>query len=252
MVKEYRIGQLTLGTTPRVVGTLSTRESLPSAYPTDDYTCDVVEVRLDKIGPGTRGWMKDCQAMEAAGFPVVLTLRLADEGGKWKEADEKRQPILSAAMESLASIDVELKSKLCVPLCRQAQELGKCIIVSTHNFKRTPGFRDLKGVLDRILDIPCAIPKISTMIAEDADVRTLRRLLETDSPRPVCIVGMGSKGTKTRVLFPSLGSCLAYGYLDSPCAPGQLPSSMLIQYMRQLLPEYNQDVIIRKEIMEFV
>ena len=231
-MKDFRIGQLTLGTTPRVVGTLSTHDLFPSAYPTDDYACDVVEVRLDEIDPNTHGWIKDCQAIEAAGFPVVLTLRLASEGGKWKESDEKREPILLAAQESLACIDVELTSKLCVPLCRQAQKLEKCIIVSSHNFKRTPDFGELKDALDRILDIPCAIPKISTMIIEDADVGTLRRLLETANSRPVCIIGMGSRGTKTRVLFPSLGSCLAYGYLDSPNAPGQLPSSILIQYMQ--------------------
>jgi len=251
-MKDYLIGQLTIGTPPRVVGTISTRESLRSVDPTDDYACDVVEVRLDEIGSDTHGWMKDCQAIEAAGFPVILTLRLAGEGGKWSETDEKREPILSAAMESLACVDVELTSKLCASLCRQAQELKKSIIVSSHNFQRTPSYDELKEVLDRILDIPFAIPKISTMVVDDADVSTLMRLIETNNQRPICIIGMGSKGTKTRVLFPSIGSCLAYGYLDSPSAPGQLPSSMLIQYMRQLLPAYNQDVIIRKEIMECV
>jgi len=251
-MKDYRIGPLTIGTPPRVVGTLSARESLHSACPTDDYTCDVVEVRLDGIGSDTHGWMKDCQAIEAAGLPVILTLRLASQGGKWSESDEKREPILSAGIESLACIDVELTSKLRASLCRQAQELGKCIIVSYHNFQRTPKFAELKDVLDRILDIPFAIPKISTMIVNDGDVGILMKLMETNNPRPVCIIGMGSQGTKTRVLFPSLGSCLTYGYIDSSSAPGQLPSSVLIQHMRQLLPQYNQDVIIRKEIMECV
>ena len=251
-MKNYRIGQLTLGTLPRVVGTLSTHDFLPSEYRTNDYSCDVVEVRLDEVSPNTHEWMKNCQAIEAAGFPVIVTFRLANEGGKWQEPDEKRESILSTAIENLACIDIELTSKLCVPLCRQAQELGKCIIVSYHNFERTPDFSELKDVLDRILDIPCAIPKISTMVIENADVNTLKKLLETANLRPVCIIGMGSKGTKTRVFFPFLGSCLTYGYLDSPIAPGQLPSSTLIQYMRQLLPEYNQDMVIRKKIMECI
>ena len=244
-MKDYSIGKLTLGTPPRVVGIISQRNSLPSACPTGDYACDVVEVRLDAIGSDAKGWMKDCKAIEASGFPVILTLRLANEGGKWNESDKKREPILSAALENLGCIDVEFKSKLCVPLSRKAKKLGKCIIVSSHNFEFTPDFDDLKNILDRILEIPCAIPKISTMINKRADVVTLMRLLETAQPRPVCIIGMGSKGTKSRILFPSVGSCLAYGYLDSPNAPGQLSSSMLRKHLRQLLPAYNQDVIIR-------
>lgn len=246
---DYRIGQLALGAIPRVVGTLTSRESLPSAYPTGDYACDVVEVRLDEIDSNACEWVKESLAIEAAGFPVVLTLRLASEGGKWRAPDAQRLPILSAALDRLTCIDVEWQSELCVPLCRQAQELGKNIIVSYHNFEQTPVFGELKGVLDRIMDIPCAIPKISTMVTGEGDVRTLIRLLETAHSRPACMIGMGSKGTKSRVVLPCLGSCLAYGYHDSPSAPGQLSASTLVEFMGQLLPEYHQDVMLRKDIM---
>ncbi|MEK7270266.1 MAG: type I 3-dehydroquinate dehydratase [Planctomycetota bacterium] len=251
-MKDCRIGPLAIGTPPRVVGTLSVRDSLRSACPEHDYACDVVEVRLDEMGSDTPGWLRDCKAIEAAGYPVILTLRLAIEGGKWSQPDEKREDVLAAALDSLACIDVELTSKLCPSLCRQARELKKYIIVSSHDFQRTPTLATLKDVLHRILEIPFAIPKISTMVTDDGDVDTLMKLVELRDIGPACIIGMGSKGTRTRVLFPVLGSCLAYGYIDSPSAPGQLPASILTQQIRQLLPRYNQDMIIRKEIMECV
>lgn len=249
---DRRIGKLTLGSLPRVVGTLATHHSLDSVASMSESSCDVVEVRLDEIGPKTNGWLKKCLAIEAMGFPVLLTLRLASEGGKWKGGDRERAAILSSALDCLSCIDVEATSELRTELSAQAQDLKKSIVVSYHNFEQTPSFEQLKEILGEILEIPCAIPKISTMVNRVEDITTLRKLLDLEIQCPICIIGMGSEGTSTRVLFPSLGSCLTYGYLDSPSAPGQLPASRLIEHLRQLFPKYNEDVIIRKKILEFV
>ena len=43
---------------------------------------------------------------------------------------------------------------------------------------------------------------------------------------------MGPLGPQTRIDFPKLGSCLTYGYLDAPVAPGQVSAREL---MRQLM-----------------
>jgi 3-dehydroquinate dehydratase-1 len=106
------------------------------------------------------------------------------------------------------------------------------VVVSSHNFKLTPDYDELKGILDKILEIPNAIPKITTMINDEADVAVLSKLLECAKVRPICVIGMGPKGTRTRTLFPSLGGCLAYGYLDVPSAPGQLSARQLVQVLR--------------------
>ena len=42
---------------------------------------------------------------------------------------------------------------------------------------------------------------------------------------------MGLLGPQTRVDFPKLGSCLTYGYLDTPVATGQVSAREL---MRQI------------------
>ena len=47
----------------------------------------------------------------------------------------------------------------------------------------------------------------------------------------VCVIGMGPKWTHTRVLFPKLGSCLAYGYLDHATAPGQMSAAELTRQL---------------------
>jgi 3-dehydroquinate dehydratase len=50
---------------------------------------------------------------------------------------------------------------------------------------------------------------------------------------------MGALGKQTRTAFPKLGSCLTYGYLDKPAAPGQLAAAALVRRLKKLLPGYN-------------
>ena len=49
----------------------------------------------------------------------------------------------------------------------------------------------------------------------------------------LCVIGMGPDWAHTRVLFPQLGSCLTYGYLDKPTAPGQFSAAELTEKLQQ-------------------
>jgi 3-dehydroquinate dehydratase len=40
---------------------------------------------------------------------------------------------------------------------------------------------------------------------------------------------MGQAWSETRVEFATLGSCLTYGYLDKPTAPGQMSATELLR-----------------------
>jgi 3-dehydroquinate dehydratase-1 len=66
-----------------------------------------------------------------------------------------------------------------------------------------------------------------------ADEDTLRSLLGRKWKRPLCIIGMGTAWTHTRASFPLLGSCLTYGYLDKPAAPGQIAVADLTRRLRE-------------------
>jgi 3-dehydroquinate dehydratase I len=239
-MQKFTIGKLKIGSVPRVVGTLSEKTAFFSLDSRKPAECDIIEARLDMIGADAHGWMERCRALESAGRPVLLTLRLVADGGKWTAPDKERESIFTKALENLSCIDVEMNSALCRGLCRKAEEMNKKVVVSWHDFKKTPGGRELKERLKRMLANACAIPKIATMINRPADIRTLLDLLEVEPDRPVCIIGMGSRGIKTRVAFPCVGSCLAYGYLDSSVAPGQLSSSELANLLRKLIPEYGK------------
>lgn len=224
-----RIGNLEAGARPLVVGTLTMRSSLPALGAVTPFTCDIVEVRLDLIGADTPDWIGKCRAIEAAGQPVLLTLRLAAEGGKWRGPDAGREPLLRSALSAVSCIDVELQSGIRQALVAQAETLGKTVVMSYHNFEKTPSLAELEDIMQRMGASQAVIPKISTMVTSDADVETLLALLRRHRDRPVCVIGMGESVAETRVLFPKSGSCLTYGYLDASAAPGQLSAAVLMQ-----------------------
>jgi 3-dehydroquinate dehydratase-1 len=216
--------KLSLDAGPLVVGTLSSLEgNVPLAG-------DIVEVRLDQTGCPA-DWLERCQAIEARGKPVLLTVRLRSEGGAWPEDDEARLKIYEAGLAALAAVDLELSSVICAAVAKQAAKLGKVCLVSHHDFAKTPPLAELESVVQKAQQYGGAA-KVATMIRSEADVEILRALLARKWPRPLCVIGMGEAWKQTRVLFPKLGSCLSYGYLDKPTAPGQVSAAELIRLLR--------------------
>ena len=243
------LGDLQLGEIPHVVGTISSLKSLNNFAASKADICDIVEVRLDEIGAQS-AWMEGCKEIEALGMPVILTLRLQSEGGKWIQKDELRMPIFEEALNNLSAVDVEYGSDLMIKVSELAQTLKKSVVVSYHDFDKTPTFDELKEIACKSSQ-HASLVKISAMAKTGQDVITLQRLLECDFGVPLCVIGMGSAATKTRITFPTMGSCLTYGYLDIPSAPGQLSARALNEQLRSILPDYNQQFIIKKQILEY-
>src|SRR6266446_1566880 len=124
-------GTLQIGPIPRVVGTLSSYDSLARFTSLTDKVCDIVEVRLDHVGT-SNDWLNQSKSIEASRTPVVLTLRSASEGGKSHLEDSQRKAIFDTALPFLSAIDVEFKSGLAHSLYTASKALGKAVIVSFH------------------------------------------------------------------------------------------------------------------------
>ena len=228
---------MTVGGTVRVVGSVSQEGTLARLAARTEQDCDVVEVRVDLIGAYAPHslhaepiWLKHAQAIEARGVPVVVTARLFAEGGKWQQPDELRLPLFQDALARVAAVDIELRSAILEQVTELTRQQKKALIVSHHDFGRTPPLEELRVIVDRASRFG-TIVKVATMVKTEAELETLRALLAEKRPSPLCVLGMGPLGLQTRVEFPKIGSCLTYGYLDQPVAPGQVPAREL---MRQL------------------
>ncbi|MDI6752100.1 MAG: type I 3-dehydroquinate dehydratase, partial [bacterium] len=71
------------------------------------------------------------------------------------------------------------------------------------------------------------ITKIATFIKNREDLARLLLLTNNYKALPIITIGMGKIGMISRVIAPIFGSCLAYGYINKPQAPGQMKVSAL-------------------------
>ena len=216
---------LAVGAAPRVVGTLCSLERRGELFG------DIVEVRLDKIRYGA-DWLDRCVALQSGGKPVLLTVRLGAEGGGWEADDQERLELYRKGVRELAAVDVELRSVICRKVAREAARLQKASVISYHDFAKTPPLRELCAIVKEAHQIG-SIAKVSTLIQRESDVEVLRSLLRRRWARPLCVIGMGRAWTKTRISFATRGSCLTYGYIDKPTAPGQMSAAELVRRLRR-------------------
>jgi len=226
--RKLQFGPVPVGDIPRVVGTISSFEALRRLASGARLPCDIAEIRLDLIGPEHDDWMELCRRIEAAGTPALLTLRTAEEGGKSTASLDERLEITRRALPHVSALDVEHQRAGAAEFAAEARRQAKPIVASYHDFQRTPAAGELLAVIDSAAAYADVV-KISTFVNTAADIGVLRGLLVRRDKIPLCIIGMGPLGTITRTEFPRLGSCLTYGYLDAPAAPGQLSAEELLK-----------------------
>ena len=227
------IEALQLGRVPRVVGTIITADFLQrwGANPTP-LRCDLVELRLDGFSD-CADWIRIGKQIEHQGKPVVVTLRLKNEGGKWGGGDLERWPLLEPAIRNFSGVDVEVRSELAPAVSELCKQLGKLSVFSFHDFEKTPPREELEHLLASAERLG-GIGKIAATAQTPEDVELLRSILQKRRASPICIIGMGPHGKETRLDFPLEGSCFTYGYLDSPGAPGQFSAQELSDHFRTL------------------
>ncbi|MCG3149002.1 MAG: 3-dehydroquinate dehydratase [Verrucomicrobiae bacterium] len=205
---QTRFGNFMLGGTPRVVGCISAPATL-AQVPTPD--CHIVELRLDLLGR---------IALPALAQPTIATVRLASEGGQWTQPDPDRLPLFDAALQCCTAADIEFRSPLLEKVSVLAVKYQKALIISYHDFEKTPPLDELRSVMAKAANYGTVV-KIATLAKTEDDLATLRALFRENCSAALCVLGMGPLSKQTRLEFPKLGSCLTYGYLDRPIAPGQ-------------------------------
>lgn len=219
--------------TPRIVGIVSSLSTIPLLLADPDPGCDVVEIRLDRIDTTTEEWEAALRQIEDAGYPVIATIRIPEEGGDWSHPEEERLALFERALDCSACIDIELRSALLPELAERAKDCNKALIISHHDYDRTPALDELKAVFERAAAFSNAVVKIAVRVHAAEDLELLTSFLKQFSGQsPLCLIGMGDLGQQTRLEFPRRGSCLAYGHIDGATAPGQLSCRELATALR--------------------
>jgi 3-dehydroquinate dehydratase I len=241
-----RIGPLDLEKKPATVAVI-----LENPFETSKMAAkmgaDILEIRLDLLG------IKDSRTAAEAirrikletELPIIITNRSIIEGGKWEGIEAERIRLIKdllALKDGPDAIDVELSADNDNDerdsAIKAAKTYGRTVIISSHDFSKTPSSQEMKAILEEAFIAGADIAKLAVM---PHSMRNILDLLEVtldakEADRVVCTIAMGNLGKHTRLIAPFYGSVLTYASVESKmsAAPGQLSINELKKIMELL------------------
>jgi len=221
-----KIGSLELGKIPRVAAVVDSIIPMQDLVDLKRKGVDLLEIRVDLIDKPL-----DCivqclgDLKKAVSLPVIGTVRENERTVK------NRTAVFEAILPYVDCIDIELGAPIAAQVQAQAKTAGITIIVSEHDFDKTPDNKALQSIVDRALSQGADIIKVVTTANSEDDAWRLLRFAKS-CKAPIIAFAMGEAGAFSRVKACEYGSLFTYGYITRPVAPGQLSAEELIKQIK--------------------
>jgi 3-dehydroquinate dehydratase-1 len=231
-MKTLAIGSCTLGAIPRTAAIIDAVVPLQEIKKIKRIGADLLEIRVDCFDRNIDdvcGYI--AKVKRAVSLPLIGTIR---ENERTKK---NRIALFTKIMPLVDAIDIEIDAAINTKVIELAG--GKTIIVSEHDFKRTPGTADLRHIAAKASALGGHIVKIAAMARERNDVVRLLQFTHACT-MPIVAFSMGEHGAISRVLSMFFGSLYSYGFVTKANAPGQLHISKLIEEIQRYYPECNK------------
>lgn len=209
-------------------------EIVRAAQEITDIGTDVVEWRAD--------WYDECGQVPAVAetlrllrdilgeTPVLFTLRTAKEGGKKditpSEYVKLNQDVIKSGYVDLVDAELFTGDAYVRSIIETAHDFGVKVVVSNHEFNRTPEKEELIKRLIKMQELGADIPKIAVMPQNKKDVLTLLaatgEMADEHARGPIITMSMAGTGVISRICGEVFGSALTFGAVGKGSAPGQL------------------------------
>jgi len=181
---------------------------------------DYAELRFDFLKP-----IQVPEALELVKKKLdrcVCTLRPSSEGGKFQGDEKERISILKLIAEYHPFLlDVEFSTlRKNKSLHNYVKRTKTDILVSWHDFKKTPSVSALKKMKKQMSRFSKFV-KIVTNAKTINDSSNVLSLYNNSSKTNLIAFAMGDNGRMSRILCLYLGSPFTYVSLGKPIAPGQ-------------------------------
>ena len=153
---------------------------------------------------------------------IVCTLRPKTEGGKFSGNEKERIAILKLIAEyNPFLLDVEFNTlKRNSSLRRYLKSTKTKLLVSWHDFKKTPSSAELKKKINQMGKFSSNVKIVSTA-KSSVDSSRMLELYSKKGKNNLISFAMGDFGKISRILCLYLGSPYTYVSLGKPVAPGQ-------------------------------
>ena len=237
-MKTVTVRNLVIGDgAPKIIVSLmgidiATVKSEALAYREADF--DILEWRVDHF--------TDVSSIEAvleaartirdvmADKPLLFTFRSAKEGGEQALSVEHYIALNRAAVDSglVDMIDLELFTgdELVKATVEHAHAKNVFVIMSNHDFHKTPSAEEIVQRLRKMQELGADIPKIALMPQNKTDVLTLLsatlEMQERYADRPIITMSMAKTGVISRLSGEVFGSAATFGAVKKASAPGQI------------------------------
>lgn len=204
-----------------------------------ELAVDIVEWRMD--------WFSEVEHHESVietlkflreqlqDTPILATFRSKKEGGEKELSVEAYMALNNAVCASgyADMIDIELftGNNEVHKMIACAHECGVKVVMSNHDFFKTPSYDEILSRLCTMQDYGADIPKIAVMPCTNDDVLTLLKatndMAQKYADRPIITMSMAGTGVISRLCGEVFGSALSFGAAKKASAPGQIPVNEL-------------------------
>lgn len=216
---------------------------LKAAEEVTNLKLDLVEVRIDHFDEvenleSVKNLVKDLRDI-LKNIPMLFTFRSLKEGGEKEVSTDyyKTLNIETAKTGLVDLIDVELFTgdDIVKEIVEKAHEAGVKVVMSNHDFNKTPEREEIVRRLCRMQELNADLPKIAVMPKSTGDV--LKLLCATNdmvtkyAETPIITMSMGGLGVISRIAGETFGSALTFGAAGTASAPGQIDINNLVSVL---------------------
>lgn len=168
---------------------------------------------------------------------LLFTYRSEDEGGELRHdraesmIEDIWEWVITGKMADI--IDIELKSGnyRVARAAVKAHEAGMFVIMSNHNFEKTPHDEEILEMFREMEILGADILKIASTPTSRFDVERMLELTKDISSgkigsdyinHPIVIISMGASGARTRIECRKTGCAMTFSSIGNGSAPGQI------------------------------
>lgn len=168
-------------------------------------------------------------------IPILFTFRSKDEGGMKAISKEYyfllNNEICDTKLVDLVDIELFTGDDIVRELVAKAHKNNIKVIISSHDFDKTPSKDEIIKRLCKMQELGADIPKIAVMPKDPTDVLTLLcatdEMNKTYATTPIVTMSMSSLGVISRISGEIFGSAITFGSIKEASAPGQIEINKL-------------------------
>ncbi|MEM2929970.1 MAG: type I 3-dehydroquinate dehydratase [Thermoproteota archaeon] len=193
----------------------------------------LVELRMDYAREEDYPFI--LETVEKSRIGCVATIRPVWDGGAYRGGEGERLRLFEKALEApFKYVDVEQGSRVEGDVSRLASRRGVGLILSHHDWRGTPGLKNLERTLAVMRRRNADVYKVVTTVRNPVDEATILIFLKNVRGARVVCFGMGEKGLATRLVSPLLGGFMTYASYGEPLAAGQTELRRMVSIYRRM------------------